>query len=124
MLEISGYGQFVGVITETGLTLAALRVLGAQAEEAGLALVAARPLYIGLAAALASHHAEGRFCVAVAHASILGTIWVTVTGYGTDRQVLTCETVTFNQCMSTLAVCLVVNGDNKLFVQCVLTGDL
>lgn len=71
--------------TETVLTLAALRVVSAQAKEASLTLVAARPLDVGLATALTSQHAEGRVGVAVAHASILRTVWVAVTSYGTDR---------------------------------------
>lgn len=62
--------------------MAALRVVSAQAEVAGLTLVAAWPLDIGLATALTSHHAEGRVGVAVAHPSILRTIWVAVTSYG------------------------------------------
>lgn len=60
------------------LTLAALRVVGAQAEEAGLALVAARPFHVGLAAALTGHHPQRGFGVAVAHPAVLGAVRVTV----------------------------------------------
>lgn len=67
------------------LTLAALRVLSAQAKEARLALVAPRPLDVGLAAALTALHAEGRVGVAVAHAPILRAIRVAVARCGTDR---------------------------------------
>lgn len=77
--------MFVRVIPETVLTLAALRVVSTQAEKAGLTLVAARPFDIGLATALTSHHAEGGVGVAIAHPSILRTIWVAVTSWGTDR---------------------------------------
>lgn len=68
--------------TESVLTLAALRVVGAQPEEAGLTLVAARPLHVGFAAALTPHQAEGRLRVAVAHAAVLRAVWVAVTSYG------------------------------------------
>lgn len=64
---------------EDTLTLAALRVVRTQAEEARLTLVAARPLYIGLAAALTSQHAQRGVHVAVAHPSVLRTVWVAVT---------------------------------------------
>lgn len=69
---------------QTVLTLAALRVVGAQAEEAGLALVAARALDVGLATALTAHRAKGGVGVAVAHPSILRAIGVAVTSCGTD----------------------------------------
>lgn len=71
--------MFVQVVAESLLTLAALRVVSAQSKKAGLTLVAARPLDIGLAAALTSNHAKGRVRVAVAHPSVLGAIWVAVT---------------------------------------------
>lgn len=70
---------------QTVLTLAALRIVSAQAKEARLTLVTARPLNIDLATALTSNHAEGRVGVAIAHPSILRPIWVTVTSYGTDK---------------------------------------
>lgn len=93
---------FVQVIAESVLTLAALRIVSAQAEKAGLTLVAAWPLDIGLATALTSHHAEGRVRVAVAHPSILGTIWVAVTGYRTYR----CQWVLLPEKVSLSDACL------------------
>lgn len=68
------------------LTLAALRVFSTQAKEAAFTLVATRPLNVGLAATLTSHHAEGGVGVAVAHPPILRTIWVTVTSCGTEAE--------------------------------------
>lgn len=66
------------------LTLAALRIVGAQAEEARLTLVTARPLDVGLAPTLTPQHAEGGVGVAVAHPSILRPVWVAVASCGTD----------------------------------------
>lgn len=81
--------MFVQSAAEGVLTLAALRVVSAQAKKARLTLVAARPLDVALATALSSHHAEGRVRVAVAHPSVLRTVWVAVTGCGTYRSLIT-----------------------------------
>lgn len=67
------------------LTLAALRVVGAEAEEARLALVTAWPLHVGLAAALTGHHAQGGFGVAVAHPAVLRAVRVAVASCRTRR---------------------------------------
>jgi len=72
------------VITGSVLTLAALRVVRAQAKEASFALVAARPFDVSLAAALTCHHAKRRVGVAVTHPSILRTIRITITSCGAD----------------------------------------
>lgn len=63
------------------LTLAALGVVGAEAEEARLALVTARPFHVGLAAALTGHHAQGGFGVAVAHPAVLRAVRVAVASF-------------------------------------------
>lgn len=70
---------------ENVLTLAALRVVSAEAKEAGFTLVATRALNIGLATTLTSHHAEGSVGVAVTHPTILRSIRVAVTSYGTGK---------------------------------------
>lgn len=71
--------------SEGVLTLAALRVVGAEAEEARLALVTAWPFHVGLAAALTGHHAQGGFGVAVAHPTVLRAVWVAIASCRTHR---------------------------------------
>lgn len=66
------------------LTLAALGVVCTQAEEARLTSVTAGSIHMEFAATLTSHQSQRRVRVTVAHPTMLGAFWVTVTCWGTE----------------------------------------